>query len=142
MGSLQSSAHLSYQSLWAHSLALPLLMSTIGSSSWLFQRSCSGPALGQLCPQLSPKRIIGPFPPLAPPPDSCRSCHWPALTLCAAALVAIRLVHALGSIPAGCAGALIHIQLTHGPTEAWSGECEINRGTQVGPELSPLTCAA
>lgn len=38
--------------------------------------------------------------------------------LCAAALVAVRLVHAFGSIPAGCAGALINIQLTHGPAEA------------------------
>lgn len=36
----------------------------------------------------------------------------------AAALVAIRLVHALGSIPAGCASAFINIQLTQGPAEA------------------------
>lgn len=37
--------------------------------------------------------------------------------LCAAALVAVGLVHALGSIPAGGARALIHVQLTHGPAE-------------------------
>lgn len=38
--------------------------------------------------------------------------------LCAAAFVAIGLVYTLGSIPAGCACTLIHIQLTHGPAEA------------------------
>lgn len=36
----------------------------------------------------------------------------------AATLVAIRLVHALSTVPAGRAGAFIHIELTSGPTEA------------------------
>lgn len=38
--------------------------------------------------------------------------------LCAAALVAIGLVHALGPVPTGCARTLIDIQLTQGPAEA------------------------
>lgn len=43
----------------------------------------------------------------------------PALeALCAATLVAIWLVHALGSIPAGCACTFINIQLTQGTAEA------------------------
>lgn len=94
---------------------------------WLHPPTLSlGPALLQSCPQALPKSVIGPV------------AHKPRLlilvglslarlTLCTAALVAIRLVHALGAIPAGCAGAFVHVQLTRGATEAWGGEWDEQR---------------
>lgn len=38
--------------------------------------------------------------------------------LSTATLVAVRLVHALGAVLAGSAGAFVHVELTRGPTEA------------------------
>lgn len=38
--------------------------------------------------------------------------------LCTATLIAIGLVHTLGTIPARSACTFIHVQLTHGPTES------------------------
>lgn len=120
-------------------LALPLLTSIIGSIPWLCHwlsrvLPCCSPA-----PKLSP-RLLFAFPP-CPAPGLLLACHWPSLTLCAAAFIAIRLVHTFGSIPAGCARALIHIQLTHGPTEALGWEVGWAEA-QIGSEKSPLASPA
>ena len=104
--------------------------------SLVLLRACLVAAL----PATFPQAYYWPFSPTSPASRFLQSCHWPALTLCAAALVAIWLVHALGSIPAGCAGALIHIQLAHGTTEAWSGECEINRDPSRVRAVTPHPC--
>lgn len=119
-------------------LALPLLTSIIGSAPWLCHWLYSGPALLQPPPQIFPKAFAFSLP--CPASTLLLACHWPSLTLCAAAFVAVGLVHTLGSISAGCARALIHIQLTHGPTEAlgWGvGWVEAQRGSEKSSLASP-----
>lgn len=44
--------------------------------------------------------------------------QWALKALSTATLIAVRLVHALGSVVARCAGTLIYIQLAHRTTEA------------------------
>lgn len=74
----------------------------------------------------------------SPWPSAGKAHDWAALTLRAAAFIAIGLVHALGPVGAGGASTLVHVQLAHGPAEAWAA----HRGGQGGLARSATPISA